>query len=95
MFLLSECPVATFATISARGQPRGMSALAAFIRWIIAFSCQGSIRYIIMEWRHLTEFLAAALPVYAKCEKHLVWKKSKAGHGGKAPACVLLPFDEP
>jgi hypothetical protein len=36
--------------------------LAAFIRHAIAFSGNGSIHYLFIDWRHLPEMLAAARP---------------------------------
>jgi DNA modification methylase len=55
--------------------------LASFIRNAIAFSTDGSIHYLFIDWRHLPELLAAARPLYADWKNLLVWNKSNAGQG--------------
>ena len=55
--------------------------LASFIRNAIAFSTDGSIHYLFVDWRHLPELLAAARPLYAEWKNLLVWNKSNAGQG--------------
>jgi DNA modification methylase len=55
--------------------------LAQFIRRAIAFSCDGSIHYVFMDWRHLPELLSAAKPLYTEWKGLLVWNKSNAGQG--------------
>src|SRR6266481_1230056 len=55
--------------------------LASFIRNAIAFSTDGSIHYLCIDWRHLPELLAAARPLYADWKNLLVWNKSNAGQG--------------
>src|SRR6266481_9132074 len=55
--------------------------LASFIRNAIAFSANGSIHYLFIDWRHLPELLAAARPLYAEWKNLLVWNKSNAGQG--------------
>jgi DNA modification methylase len=55
--------------------------LTTFIRCVIAFSRDGSIHFIFMDWRHLPELLAAALPNYADWKNLLVWNKNNAGQG--------------
>ena len=55
--------------------------LASFIRNAIAFSTDGSIHYLFIDWRHLPELLAAARPLYAEWKNLLVWNKSNAGQG--------------
>src|SRR5438128_5711488 len=55
--------------------------LASFIRNAIAFSVDGSINYLFIDWRHLPELLAAARPLYAEWKNLLVWNKTNAGQG--------------
>jgi DNA modification methylase len=55
--------------------------LAAFIRQAVAFSENGSIHYLFIDWRHLPELLAAARPLYAEWKNLLVWNKTNAGQG--------------
>jgi DNA modification methylase len=55
--------------------------LASFIRHAIAFSANGSIHYLFIDWRHLPELLAAGRPLYAEWKNLLVWNKSNAGQG--------------
>ena len=55
--------------------------LASFIRNAIAFSTDGSIHYLFIDWRHLPELLGAARPLYAEWKNLLVWNKTNAGQG--------------
>lgn len=55
--------------------------LAAAIRLMIAFSRDGSIHYLCIDWRHLPELLNAARPLYAEWKNLLVWNKTNAGQG--------------
>src|SRR5262249_18885377 len=55
--------------------------LDQFIRQAIAFSQDGSIHYIFMDWRHLPELLSAARPLYTEWKNLLVWNKKNAGQG--------------
>jgi len=55
--------------------------LETFIRQAIAFSSDGSIHYLFIDWRHLPELLAAARPLYADWKNLLVWNKTNAGQG--------------
>src|SRR3954447_25669069 len=55
--------------------------LAAFLRHAVAFTENGSIHYLFIDWRHLPELLAAARPLYAEWKNLLVWNKTNAGQG--------------
>ena len=55
--------------------------LETFIRQAIAFSENGSIHYLFIDWRHLPQLLAAARPLYSDCKNLLVWNKANAGQG--------------
>jgi DNA modification methylase len=55
--------------------------LTASIHRMISFSSDGSLHYLFMDWRHLPELLAAALPNYTDWKNLLVWNKTNAGQG--------------
>jgi DNA modification methylase len=55
--------------------------LSAFIDFALKYSCDGSIHFVFIDWRHLPELLSAALPLYAEWKNLLVWNKSNAGQG--------------
>jgi DNA modification methylase len=55
--------------------------LEQFISQAVAFSHDGSVHYIFMDWRHLPELLDAALPLYTEWKALLVWNKTNAGQG--------------
>jgi len=55
--------------------------LEGFIRQAVAFSNDGSIHYLFIDWRHLPELLSAARPLYAEWKNLLVWNKTNAGQG--------------
>jgi DNA modification methylase len=55
--------------------------LETAVRLMIAFSRDGSIHDIFMDWRHLPELLNAARPLYTEWKNLLVWNKSNAGQG--------------
>ncbi|MFZ1663183.1 MAG: site-specific DNA-methyltransferase, partial [Paracoccaceae bacterium] len=44
-------------------------------------SCDGSIHYICMDWRHMREMLAAGHAVYAELKNLIVWAKDNGGMG--------------
>jgi DNA modification methylase len=45
------------------------------------YSREGSIHYVCMDWRHLTEALAAGNNVYSELKNLVVWAKTNAGQG--------------
>jgi len=47
---------------------------------LVEFSTDGSIHYLCMDWRHLTELLAAGA-AYAEFKNLCVWAKDNAGMG--------------
>jgi hypothetical protein len=55
--------------------------LGDFIHQVLKFSCDGSIHYLFMDWRHLPQLLNAALPLYSEQKNLLVWNKSNGGQG--------------
>jgi DNA modification methylase len=50
-------------------------------RNLAAFSADGSIHFICMDWRHLDELLAAAREAYAELKNLCVWVKDNGGVG--------------
>jgi DNA modification methylase len=45
------------------------------------YSSEGSIHFICMDWRHLSQLLAAGRQVYAELKNICVWVKDNAGMG--------------
>jgi DNA methylase len=48
---------------------------------LAAYTIDGSIHYICMDWRHMAEMLAAGNSVYAELKNLCVWSKTNAGMG--------------
>jgi DNA modification methylase len=48
---------------------------------LIAFSADGSIHFICMDWRHMREVLEAAENSYSELKNLCVWSKTNAGMG--------------
>lgn len=48
---------------------------------MIRHSCEGSIHYICMDWRHMTEILTAGGDVYTEFKNLIVWVKDNGGMG--------------
>ncbi len=48
---------------------------------LVAYSHSGSLHFLFMDFRHLSELLAAALPVYHELKNLCVWVKDNAGMG--------------
>ena len=61
------------------------SEFTAFLRRacgnLAAFSADGSLHYICMDWRHLEELLAAGQSVYSELKNLCVWVKDNGGMG--------------
>ena len=53
---------------------------AAFCN-LAAFSVEGSLHYICMDWRHVAELLAAGRDPYGELKNLCVWVKDNAGMG--------------
>jgi DNA modification methylase len=45
------------------------------------YSHEGSIHYVCIDWRHLTEILAAGEEIYSELKNLVVWAKTNAGQG--------------
>ncbi|WP_321325441.1 DNA methyltransferase [uncultured Parasphingorhabdus sp.] len=48
---------------------------------LAAFSVDGSIHYICMDWRHIGELLAAGRSAYSELKNLVVWNKDNGGMG--------------
>jgi len=55
--------------------------LARFTENAIRYACDGAIHFVFMDWRHLPELLAVALPRQSEWKNLLVWNKDNAGQG--------------
>jgi DNA modification methylase len=55
--------------------------LRSVFRRCVQFSCDGSIHYHCMDWRHIREMLDAADGIYSAFKQLAVWTKSNAGMG--------------
>ncbi len=51
------------------------------LRLMAAHSCNGSLHYICMDWRHMGEVLAAGTASYAELKNLCVWSKHNGGMG--------------
>jgi len=48
---------------------------------LAAYSSDGSIHYVCMDWRHMTELLAAGRASYTELKNLVVWNKDNGGMG--------------
>lgn len=55
--------------------------LKTILRNLANFSADGSIHYVCMDWRHMTELLAAGRDAYRELKNLCVWNKTNAGMG--------------
>ncbi|XSG81087.1 MAG: site-specific DNA-methyltransferase [Methyloligella sp. ZOD6] len=58
-----------------------ISFLTSTFRRLVAWSADGSIHYICMDWRHLDEISAAGQETYSELKNLIVWVKDNAGMG--------------
>jgi DNA modification methylase len=58
-----------------------MSFLSEAFRNLAAFSFDGSIHFVCMDWRHVEELLAAGRAAYGELKNLCVWVKDNAGMG--------------
>jgi hypothetical protein len=68
----------------ASGEMSPFQFVAFLKKWIglaAQFSEDGSIHYICIDWRHLTEILAAGEDTYTELKNVVVWAKTNAGQG--------------
>lgn len=57
------------------------SFLAAIIALLIAFSKDGSLHYLCIDWRNIYTMIAAAEGQYSELKNICIWNKSNAGMG--------------
>jgi DNA modification methylase len=55
--------------------------LGAVVSNLAAFSEDGSIHYVCMDWRHIGELLAAGRGAYSELKNLVVWNKDNGGMG--------------
>jgi len=55
--------------------------LEAAFRNLADNSCDGSIHFVCMDWRHISELTTAARNVYGNLKNLCVWNKTNAGMG--------------
>lgn len=55
--------------------------LIKWMRLAAALSENGALHYVFMDWRHLSELLAAGKEAYTELKNLVVWVKSNAGQG--------------
>ncbi|MER8743090.1 site-specific DNA-methyltransferase [Mesorhizobium sp. M1004] len=55
--------------------------LGASFRNLVRHSCDGSIHFICMDWRHMGEMLKAGEGVYSDLKNLIVWAKDNGGMG--------------
>jgi DNA modification methylase len=55
--------------------------LQVAFRLLAAFSIEGSIHFVCMDWRHLSEILAAGSGAYTELKNLCVWVKDNGGMG--------------
>jgi DNA modification methylase len=55
--------------------------LKTALRNLAAFSSDGSIHFVCMDWRHIREILAAGDAVYDELKNVIVWAKDNGGMG--------------
>ena len=48
---------------------------------LAAYSCDGAIHFVCMDWRHMPEVLAAGEAAYAEFKNLIVWVKDNGGMG--------------
>jgi DNA modification methylase len=55
--------------------------LCSSVQNLAAFSADGSIHFICMDWRHMAEMLAAGQGAYSELKNLIVWVKDNGGMG--------------
>jgi DNA modification methylase len=57
------------------------SFLSASLGHLAAYSHDGALHYVFMDWRHCSEILAAGQAAYSELKNICVWRKANAGMG--------------
>ena len=55
--------------------------LTSVLGQLAAFSADGSIHYVCMDWRHIEEILQAGSAAYTELKNLIIWNKSNGGMG--------------
>lgn len=68
--------------------------LRVVCRNMVKFSCDGSLHYIFMDWRHIYELLHVGRSVYTELKNICVWNKNnagmRAGYRSKQELCPIF-----
>jgi DNA modification methylase len=48
---------------------------------LVTYTCDGSIHYVCMDWRHIAEMMAAGNTIYSELKNLIVWVKTNGGMG--------------
>ena len=71
-----------FVMASGEMTPEAFTAfLETAFRNLAAYSVDGSIHYVCMDWRHLEEMMAAGRATYSELKNLIVWAKDNGGMG--------------
>ena len=71
-----------FAMASGEMTPEGFTNfLKSIFGQLVRYSIEGSIHYVCMDWRHISEMMAAGNEVYTELKNLCVWAKTNAGMG--------------
>ena len=62
-------------------KPQFIAFLSTALGLKAKYSSEGSIHYICMDWRHMSELLAAGQEAYSELKNLCVWAKDNAGMG--------------
>jgi DNA modification methylase len=57
------------------------SFLETAFKHLVAFSCDGAIHFVCMDWRHLDEIRTAGMAAYSELKNLIVWVKDNGGMG--------------
>jgi DNA modification methylase len=55
--------------------------LTQAFRWLAAYSVEGALHFICMDWAHVYELLTASRAIYSEYKNMCVWAKDNAGMG--------------
>jgi DNA modification methylase len=66
--------------------------LASAFRLMAAYSVDGAIHYVCMDWRHMTEIRTAGRSIYSELKNLCVWSKTNGGMGSLYRSAHELVF---
>jgi len=71
-----------FVSASGEMSPKQFTSfLSKWMKLAVEYSSDGSIHFCCMDWRHMSEVLAASGEAYGNLKNLVVWSKSNAGQG--------------